>query len=335
MDKLLTVKEVAKTFNFHPQTIYKWKDEGRIAFIKINGRIRFKKEDIDTWQNINKYETLITSEYVPKFMISLGKYDKMLLKGRSALGTNSKRWNYGFGAVYTRKTKQGRKRWYIDYKANGRRVRQVVKNAQTRSHAVLALHKKVAETFNREHNQGKPKKEVRFSELVDMYINDYAKANKRSWRNDQYRIEAHMKPFFGNFQAKDVTCLLVEKYRVERLKTGIMKSTVNREITIMKKMFNLAIDWKFADQNPVAKVKLFSEKDTQKERILIEEEEARLLSESPDYLKPILVVALHTGMRRGEILSLKWKQVDLDKRCIRAINTKGGKSRVVPINSLL
>ena len=144
-----------------------------------------------------------------------------------------------------------------------------------------------------------------------------------------------MKPFVGSTKLGDITPVSIEKYRVERLKMGVTKSTVNREITIMKKMFNLAIDWNLTCSNPVMKVKLFSDKDTQKEKILTREEETKLLAEIPDYLKPILIVALNTGMRRGEILTLKWEQVDLARRIIRVRYTKSGKSRIIPINDVL
>ena len=133
----------------------------------------------------------------------------------------------------------------------------------------------------------------------------------------------------------EITPLLIENYRAKRLETGVTKSTINRELTIMKKMFNLAIDWKLTNENPVLKVKIFSEKDTMKERILSEEEEIKLLAESPEYLRPILIVALNTGMRRGEILNLRWKQVDLNKRRIKVENTKSGKNRIIPINDYL
>jgi integrase len=125
---------------------------------------------------------------------------------------------------------------------------------------------------------------------------------------------------------------LIEKYRAERLKIGVSKSTVNRELTIMKKMYNLAIDWNLANENPVAKVKLFSEKGTEKARILAHAEEAALIAESPDYLRPILIVAVNTGMRRGEILNLKWSQVDLGSGLIRVEQTKSGHMRFIPIN---
>jgi len=320
----------------HPKTVYKWSEDGKIPHLRINGLLRFKKSEIEAWQDKNKRKILEFYSFLPKFDLSLEKYDKMLLKERSnALGKNSKRWNYGFGTVYTRKTKEGKDRWYLDYIVSGERKRHIVKNAQTRAEAVLVLQEKIAEAFSVAHNSRTKNRRTKFQELADSYINEYAKINKRSWRSDRYRIEAHMKSFFGNMDLEDIDPRSIENYRAERLEMGVTKSTVNREITIMKKMFNLAIDWKLTYENPVTKVKLFSEKDTQKERILTEEEELELLAESPDYLKPILVVALTTGMRRGEILNLRWKQVDMKKRQIRVEETKSGKNRTIPINDVL
>lgn len=332
---LFSVKEISSFLSVHPKTLYKWTEEGKIPFLKINGLIRFKKHEIDEWGLRNQYKLNKFSEFLPKLDLSLETYDRMLLKGRSVLSKNSKRWNYGIGSVYTRKTKGGKDRWYIDYNVSGVRKRQVVKDAQTRAEAVIALQEKVAEAFDVSHNSRTRKPKTKFRELADLYINDYAKINKRSWKDDMYRIEAHMKLFFGDCELQNITPLMIEKYRAERLKTGVSKSTVNREITIMKKMFNLAIDWNLANTNPVAKVKLFSEKDTQKERILSKEEEAALLAKCPDYLRPIVIVALNTGMRRGEILNLRWKQIDFERRQIKIVQTKSGKHRVIPVNDVL
>jgi integrase len=113
---------------------------------------------------------------------------------------------------------------------------------------------------------------------------------------------------------------------------GLSGSRINRYLALLKKMFNLAIDWGYLDTNPVKKVQLFSEKDNLVERILGDVEEQRLLDECADHLRPIVKTALHTGMRRGEILNLKWDQVDLRKRSIRVEKTKSGKNRHVPIN---
>lgn len=331
----MTVKEVSSFLNVHPKTVYKWTEERKIPFTKVNGLIRFKKKQIEDLNNHRDFSISEQTFLQSKFMIPLPEYDKMLLKGRSALSKKSKRWNYGFGTVYTRKTKQGKERWYIEFNSSGKRKRQVVAHAQSRAEAVLALQEKVAEVFSGKHQSAKKSRDCTFKELSTLYIDDYAKVNKKSWRDDMYRLNAHMEPFFGTAKIKDISPLMIEKYRAERLKNGITKSTVNRETTIMKRMFNLAMDWGLADSNPFLKVKLFSEKDTQKERILKMEEEAALLHECPEYLKPIVITALNTGMRRGEILNLKWAQVDLSERSIKVVGTKSGKNRILPVNAEL
>jgi integrase len=90
-----------------------------------------------------------------------------------------------------------------------------------------------------------------------------------------------------------------------------------------------------AKDNPMKQVKLYPETENLKERILSPEEETRLLANSPERLVPVLVVAIHTGMRLGEILGLTWEQVDLRAKEIRVLRTKSGSPRVVDINSHL
>lgn len=100
-------------------------------------------------------------------------------------------------------------------------------------------------------------------------------------------------------------------------------------------MLNLAVEWGYLFESEVPKIKLFPEKDNLKERILTAAEEVRLFEASSEHLKPVLKVALHTGMRRGEILGLRWDDVDLDAGTIRVVRTKSGKMRLIPLNDVL
>ena len=100
-------------------------------------------------------------------------------------------------------------------------------------------------------------------------------------------------------------------------------------------MFNLAVEWGYLQEHQKPKFKLFSEKDNRKERILTRDEESKLYKTSALHLRPILTLALHTGMRLGEILGLTWAQVDSEKGLIRVERTKSGLSRLIPINSAL
>jgi len=337
MDKLLTPVETADKLNCCVQTVYRNKSLPRSVLPGVG--VRFRESDLESFieQNTIKAQAILQPPVSPLSVSleNLAEFDRMFLKLTKGEGGSMKkkktRWNYGFGSVYLRKTKRGNDRWYIDYHEDGNRVREVARNAQSKAEAVLYLKEKVSEAFARV-SSPHVKRQITFAELGETYLQNYAKSNKKSWKDDEYRIEANLKPFFGDKLLKDITPLIIENYRTERLASPVTKSTVNREITIMKRMFNLAIDWNFADVNPVLKVKLFSEKDTQKQRILSEEEETKLLAVCIDYLNPIIVTALNTGMRRGEILNLNWKQVDLNKRQIRVEQTKSGKTRIIPIN---
>ncbi|MBN1273888.1 MAG: tyrosine-type recombinase/integrase [Candidatus Aminicenantes bacterium] len=332
---LLTVKELSSFLHVHPNTVYKWTDEKRIPFIKLNGLVRFNKKQIEEWQNQNNSPIPENGSILPNLMIPLPEYDRMILKGRSALSKNSKRWNYGFGAVYTRKTKQGKERWYIDYRdEEGKRIQRIVKNAQSRDEAVIALQQQVLSVFSREHNVKQKPKKTKFLDFAEQYVENYAKVNKRSWKTDECYLQGMMQ-YFSKYYLDEITSLHIEKYKVYRLKQNVRPSTVNRCLAILRKMFNLAVEWDLLKISPMRKIKFYSEKDNLKERILTKDEETRLLEESAEHLKPILIVALNTGMRRGEILNLKWNQVDLKRKTIRVEETKSGKMRFISVNTPL
>jgi len=89
-------------------------------------------------------------------------------------------------------------------------------------------------------------------------------------------------------------------------------------------------------RNPMNGIK-FAEEDNVRDRVLIDEEFERLLACASEYIKPIIIMAWETGMRRGEILGLLWSQVDLNNGTIRlqGENTKNGRGRVIPISPRL
>ena len=104
-------------------------------------------------------------------------------------------------------------------------------------------------------------------------------------------------------------------------------------------MFNMAVKWGKAQKNPVSEVKLFKEPEG-KDRILSPEEEARFFDaiqshKQAGHLEPVIIMALATGMRRSELLNLKWPNVDFASRVITVGGTKNGNIRKIPMNSRL
>lgn len=117
----------------------------------------------------------------------------------------------------------------------------------------------------------------------------------------------------------------------------ITNTTVNRDIEVLRKMFNIAIDNGWLNKNPCNHVKKLRE-DNKIERYLTPDEEIRLLNAcigGYSYVKPIVQFALNTGMRKGEILGLKWKCINFHDKKITLLETKNGKKRDVPINSVV
>ena len=116
--------------------------------------------------------------------------------------------------------------------------------------------------------------------------------------------------------------------------TQVKKATVNRELAFMKTMFNLAVEWGWLEENPTKCIKLLRGEE-KRLRILNRDEIFRLIESASERLKPVLIAAVSTGMRKGEILNLKWKHVDLLGGFLRVENSKNGEARDVPIGSHL
>ena len=298
--------------------------------------MRFKMDDLNEWLKGGTHKPANLDPYLLASPLHAIPSQQGGIRSEMAKAKSEARLRLALGAVYPRKTKGGNIRWYLDYRdRSGKRIKELVPLAATQWEAVLALQEAVRKEFDAEYGLKRQREKTTFKELSAMYLEDYAKQNKKSWKDDQYRIEANMNPYFKDAELDDITPQRIEQYRAERLEAGVTKSTINRELTILKKMFNLAIDWNLTEQNPIVKVKLFSEKGTKKERILKADEESKLLPACPDHLKPIIIMALNTGMRRGEILNLRWRQVDLERRLVTAENTKGGQNRTIPVNGTL
>lgn len=209
-----------------------------------------------------------------------------------------------------------------------------------------------------------------FIEIADMYIN-YAETNL-SAKDTAVRIAKRFKELWKNKTIADITPKVIENYKESRQKTTfarknvngkeivkhISSATINRELAALSKMFSLAIANGFTRENPLREVNKL--RVTNKlERHLSVEEEKRMYQVCDDdfsfsklpreeqerlqrihngehaYLKPILIMALNTGMRKGEILNMTWDCVDFDKNEISALNTKNGKKNTIPMSSKL
>jgi len=128
---------------------------------------------------------------------------------------------------------------------------------------------------------------------------------------------------------------MLETFQQGLLVEGKAAATINRRMAMLKHLFHKASDWNMVDDDTlriVRKVKPLKEPPG-RPRYLTPEEARRLLAEyKKRLLREIVTVALNTGMRRGEILALKWENVDLRNGYVQVVQSKNGESRTVPIN---
>jgi len=152
----------------------------------------------------------------------------------------------------------------------------------------------------------------------------------------------HLSTFFGDKRIAEITPEAIETYVSTRLQQHSRLGwptrpvTVNRELAALSTMSNLAMRHKNADKNPMAAVERLREHNVQ-DRVLSSEEFQRLLDALPSSLHLVVIMAYYTGMRRGEVLNLRWNQIDLSKGLIRleGIDTKTQTGRLVPLNVTL
>ncbi len=256
--------------------------------------------------------------------------------------------------VYLRKDLK-KPMWYFRLCIQGQRYNRPVPEATNQREVEKAEAIFKAELLRGKYDLADRKGEMLFRDLIKNY-NDYAQTNKKSWKTEQCRVDK-LEEYFGAKKLREITPILVEKYRMERrkapkvrqkkLKNGelpkqpklVCSASINREVSILRKMFSIAVENGWIDKNPylARKVKPLRE-DSRRERFLEPSEEKNLLGQCTDnyeYLKPILICALHTGMRKSEILNLKWQYIDLDKGYITVTQTKSGKDRNIPISATL
>ena len=220
--------------------------------------------------------------------------------------------------------------WYIDYYVQGRRKREKI--GPNKAQARVVLQKRKVEIAEGKFLDVKKSHGVRFKDMANTYLESYAKPNKKSFWRDEISLR-HLKNTFRGRYLDDISSLDVEDYKARRLQ-AVSPATVNRELACLKHMFNEAVEWGKVNENPTAKVKLLRE-ENRRIRYLEKEETEALSGACSEHLRPIVITALNTGMRKSEILNLKWSEVDLLLGKIYLYNTKNGKPRDIDINEWL
>lgn len=228
--------------------------------------------------------------------------------------------------------------WVCDFYHNGERIRKTLKFVRTKKEAEAAEAVIMNQVFQQVYGfDGKPDK--RFEDFVIETFLPYSEANKKSFRCDVLICRVLVKAFKGK-TLRQITPPLIETFKQDFLNTptrhGTKRShaTVNYHLRVLSKIFSMAVDAEILESNPSRRVKTLR-LENQRTRVLSDEEESRLLAGLSDNepVQQIVTLALHTGLRRGEIFNLAWADIDFGRRTILVQQSKSGKKRIVPMNA--
>ena len=237
--------------------------------------------------------------------------------------------------------------WQADYRdPEGKRIMECFpKKADAEAYLGKVT---VAKREERYHDVFDVKREtqVTFNELAEKYVENFR--TQRAFHTSKRYLLAKVKDHFGEQRLSQITYLDLETYRNKRKATPAngtkprTDASVNREMALIGHMLGKAVEWGMLETSPFKKGKrLMFKENNHRLRFLTENEVAALLEACDDlkahspYLRPLVETALHTGMRRGELLSLKWEQIRNGFIYLEGGMVKSGKGRQIPINDRL
>jgi integrase len=231
--------------------------------------------------------------------------------------------------------------WVVEFNLRGHRVKEAIPEAQTKKQAEQVETQIRQAIFDRKYNRASAV--TRFSDFVDSVFVPWARENKRSYKDDEQRA-AKLKEFFGHRAIRDITPMLIEKFKSElrksdsRLKRMFSPSTVNRYLQVLSRILSMAYENGIVDANPMSRVKRLREPEPRQRYLnqYASDEEERLMKALAVYGEHVVALAeldLEAGMRLGELLNVRWAEVDEANQLISVIKTKNDKPRLIPLTA--
>jgi integrase len=155
-------------------------------------------------------------------------------------------------------------------------------------------------------------------------------------RHHYFHIKAIL-PFFGDRQVIRLHRNHATEFRAWRMsRKKLTDATVNRSLSTLRHILYWAVDEQLIQANPLTRLRLVKERRLRRPVMTLSEED-RVLAALPDYLRRIMICALDTGMRRGEILRQRWEDVDLARKLLMVTKSKTieGEGREIPLTDRL
>jgi len=208
---------------------------------------------------------------------------------------------------------------------------------------------------------------ITFEAFVTDHYTPWATAQRKTGAEQVARLTRTFGDTLNGLRLDEIGPFHIERWRSARLKDGIEPSTVNRDLAVLRGALSRAVEWGLLSVHPLARVKASQTDRGSVVRYLSPDEESRLLKALAardetrreerrrantwrrergyrawpeygvytDHLHPLVLLALHTGLRRGELFALRWADVDLvgARLTVRGEKAKSGQTRHVPLNT--
>jgi integrase len=175
-------------------------------------------------------------------------------------------------------------------------------------------------------------RQMTFGELADRFV------ESGSIRKHHLFHLKFLRPCFSHIQVLRLTKSLTEEFRSVRkvLNPAIKDATINRDLSVLRHILYWAVDEQLLAHNPLARMKMARERRTRRQVLSVAEEQT-LLVHARNHLRTMIIAALDTGMRRGEITSQRWEDIDFSRKLVSVTRSKTpeGESREIPLTERL
>jgi integrase len=196
---------------------------------------------------------------------------------------------------------------------------------------------KVLNNVNPLDNRKLSGKEQTMRALCEAYLSRYSKIHKKTWKEDERRINKHILPKWGSFSIKSISRSDIASFHAQIGKAAPYEA--NRILRLLSKMFSLAGQWGFVEEvtpNPAKSIRLL--KEEKRDRWLRPEELPQLvdaIEQEPNKVATQAVwLYLLTGARKSELLQAKWDDIDWERKELRIAETKAGRIHYIPLIEL-
>ncbi|MCJ2124560.1 tyrosine-type recombinase/integrase, partial [Methylobacterium sp. J-077] len=219
--------------------------------------------------------------------------------------------------------------WWVRFRRDGVHVRRSARTSK-RAEAQVFLHR-----LMEEHTQATRGEPVVRHLITDAMERFFEETTLKAGTVETYRYNSRvLTRLLGHLHLDEIDRRALADFVATRKRTGVTDATIRRDLALIGSIFTAAIRWGWADTSPVTRFnKKTLRESSPRTRFLAREEFARLHNAASADLKPILVLAVETGLRKEELLSLTLPSIDLRRRELRLTLTKTGRPRQVPLST--